>query len=85
MPKESLEIDTELYCNVKCLVNKEVRFCEMSSLVHYERGTNEAPAGDWRSEVTQRPITSSFSNYCFSFTVYCFPNSGVSIILKYVP
>ena len=83
MPKESLE----LHPNAKCLVNKQVRCYDMPSLMHHERGTSEASAGDCRSEVTLRPITSSFSNYCFSCTAYCFPNSDVSIknlILKYI-
>ncbi|XP_067051801.1 uncharacterized protein [Acropora muricata] len=52
MPREPLEIDEEFHRNVKCLVSKEIRNFEMSSLVYNERSTNEASAGDCSSEAT---------------------------------
>ena len=70
MPKESLEIDEELHPNVKCLVSKEMRNFQMSSLVCNERSTNESSAGDCSSETS----SSSFplQNQVNLFFLYCF-------------
>ena len=69
MPRGPLEIDEDLHCNVKCLVSKEMRNFEMSSLVCNERSTNEASAGDCSSEAT----SSSFPlrNQVNLFFLYC--------------
>ena len=69
MPKEPLEIDQESHPNVKCLVSKELRNFEISSLVCNERSTNEASAGECSSEAT----SSSFplQNQVNLFFLYC--------------
>ena len=59
-PKENLETDKESYPYSKCLVNKEMRCCETSSLQCNETNLNEVSPGDCSSEVTLRPTSLSF-------------------------
>ncbi|XP_015765104.1 PREDICTED: uncharacterized protein LOC107344018 [Acropora digitifera] len=67
---DPLENDEELHPNVKCLVSKEMRNFEMSSLVFNERRGNKASAGDCSNEATSSSFP--FQNQVNLFFLYCF-------------